>query len=204
MPDLQIDHIVIRVGDLDAAAAALDADHGLCSVTGGRHPDWGTANRIVPLGSLYLELVAVAYEEAAGVNPFGRWLTSAPPGPIGWCVRTPSSEADAERLGLTIRDGSRVTPEGGLLSWRLAGLEQAAAEPSLPFFIVWDDPSTNPARLPAQHRRGPVELMRLELRGDAGRIGHWLGGDHLPIGVDPGEPSVERIVLAGRDGSFVL
>ena len=204
MPDLQIDHILIRVDDIDAAAAAFDADHGLCSVAGGRHPGWGTANRIVPLGSLYLELVAVDDDHAASANPFGRWLAGAPPGPIGWCVRTESIEADAGRLGLTIRDGSRVTPDGGLLSWRLAGLEQSAAEPSLPFFIAWDDPFTHSGRLPARHRSGPVELVRLELRGDAGRIERRLGGARLPIGIEPGEPSVERVVLTGRNGPIVV
>jgi len=204
MPDLQIDHILIRVGDLDTAAAALDADHGLGSVAGGRHPGWGTANRLVPLGSLYLELVTVVAEDDASANPFGRWVAGAPPGPIGWCVRTDSIEADAARLGLAVRHGSRLTPDGGLLSWRLAGVEHAAAEPSLPFFIAWDDPSANPGRVPVRHRSGPVELSRLELRGDADRIERWLGGARLPIGIEQGKPSTAQVVLAGREGAFVL
>jgi hypothetical protein len=59
---LELDHVLIAVIDLDAAASAFAADHGLDSVTGGRHPGWGTANRIVPLGETYLELVAVVDE----------------------------------------------------------------------------------------------------------------------------------------------
>jgi len=38
------------VADLRAAAQELEARHGLVAVEGGRHPGWGTANRIVPLG----------------------------------------------------------------------------------------------------------------------------------------------------------
>ncbi len=48
---LRIDHIVWGVDDLDRAAAEVQERYGLASVPGGRHPGWGTANRIVPLGS---------------------------------------------------------------------------------------------------------------------------------------------------------
>src|SRR5687767_15772991 len=43
----------------------FEARHGLASVDGGRHRDFGTANRIIPLGSTYLELVAVVDPGAA-------------------------------------------------------------------------------------------------------------------------------------------
>ncbi len=56
---MQLDHILIAVTDLAAAAEELEARYGLASVAGGRHPSWGTANRIVPLAETYLELVAV-------------------------------------------------------------------------------------------------------------------------------------------------
>jgi Glyoxalase-like domain len=53
---LHIDHIVWGVDDLDRAAAQVQERYGLASVPGGRHPGWGTANRIIPLGPSYLEL----------------------------------------------------------------------------------------------------------------------------------------------------
>ncbi len=43
--------MLIGVADLAAAALELEAHCGLASVEGGRHPGWGTANRIVPLGA---------------------------------------------------------------------------------------------------------------------------------------------------------
>src|SRR4051794_41897410 len=70
---VQLDHLILAVADLDAGAAALTAAIGLAVEPGGVHPDWGTENRIVPLGEAYLELVAVADPEVAAGGP--------PPGP---------------------------------------------------------------------------------------------------------------------------
>ena len=80
---LELDHVLIAVADLAAAARELEVRHGLASVEGGRHPGWGTANRIVPLGDTYLELIAVVDEAEAAESPFGRWVAAAQPGPLG-------------------------------------------------------------------------------------------------------------------------
>jgi hypothetical protein len=201
---VQIDHLLIRVDHLDAAAEALEAGHGLASVAGGRHPGWGTANRIVPLGEIYLELVTVVDEGEAADSLFGRWVAAAPPGPMGWCVRPEAIDAEAERLQLTVGAGSRATASGELLTWRYAGFEQAAAEPALPFFIEWGDPALFPGRIAAEHRSGPVELAELVLTGDADRIERWLGPNRLQVAVRPGAPGIERITLAGPAGELVL
>jgi Glyoxalase-like domain len=138
--DVELDHALIAVADLAAAARELEARHGLTSVEGGRHPGYGTANRIVPLGDSYLELVTVADESEAARSPFGSWVArvqSVRGRPLGWAVRTHGLDAVARRLELTIRVGSRTTRSGAVLRWRLAGLERAAAEPSLPIVIEW-------------------------------------------------------------------
>ena len=41
---------------------------------GGRHPGHGTANRIVPLGSSYIELMAVVDRVEADSSPLGSWV----------------------------------------------------------------------------------------------------------------------------------
>ena len=74
---LDIDHVLIAVPDLSAAAPSFTARYGLASTEGGHHPAWGTANRIVPLGTSYLELVAVVDEAKAQASPFGRWVAGA-------------------------------------------------------------------------------------------------------------------------------
>jgi hypothetical protein len=128
----ELDHLLIKVSD-------LDAPYPLPSVEGGRHPGWGTANRIVPLGATYIELVTVVDEAEAAHSAFGRWVAGAPDGPMGWAARTDDLDAVAERFALTITDGAR-----GTLRWRLAGVEQAAADPSRPFFIEWAPGTTLP------------------------------------------------------------
>jgi Glyoxalase-like domain len=78
---LELDHVLIAVADLANAAREIEARHGLASVEGGRHPGWGTANRIVPLGETYLELIAVIAGAEAARSPFwelGRSCASRP------------------------------------------------------------------------------------------------------------------------------
>ena len=71
---LAIDHVIVVVDDLDAAAARLLDEHGLASLPGGRHEGHGTGNRIVPLGPDYLELMAVVDADEAVGSPLGAWV----------------------------------------------------------------------------------------------------------------------------------
>src|SRR3712207_8803163 len=108
---LELDHVPIAVPDLAATAQELEVRHGLASIEGGRHPGWGTANRIVPLGEAYLELVAVVDEAEAAQSPFGRWVGAARPSLprlLGWAVRTLELDDFARRLDLTVAAGSRA------------------------------------------------------------------------------------------------
>jgi hypothetical protein len=202
---VEVDHVLIRVADLDDAARTFEARHGLASVPGGRHPGWGTANRIVPLGDTYLELVAVVDEREAAGSAFGRWAAESAPGPMGWCVRPPSLDDAVARLDLGVKEGSRATAAGGTLSWRFAGLEQSAAGSALPFFIEWVDASLFPGRIPVDHPDGPVRLAEVVVAGHADAIEQWLGADHgLPLAVRPGSPRIDGVVLAGPSGRRVL
>ena len=201
MNRLELDHVVIAVADLDTAARELEERHGLASLRGGRHPDWGTANRIVPLGATYLELIAVVDEATAARTVPGRWVTSAEPGqPLGWAVHTDDLDAIASRLELTVSTGSRVTPGGEVLRWQSAGLEHAVEEPVLPFFIEWQPETPFPGRAYAS----AFEVRTLELEGDPDRLADWLGVHALPLRVREGSPRVARVVLAGPDGEVVL
>jgi hypothetical protein len=187
---VELDHVLIAAADLPAAARDLEVRHGLRSIAGGRHPGWGTANRIVPLGDAYLELVAVVDPAEAAGSPFGRWV-AASRGPFAWAVRTNDLDEAAARLGLEIVAGSRARPDGTVLRWRSAGVEQAAAEPLLPFLIQWEGGTVLPGRVGA--RQGT--LGELRLRGDAARLEEWLGPHDLPVTVTPGEPGVDGFVL---------
>jgi glyoxalase-like protein len=191
------------VPDLAAAARDLSRDHGLESTEGGRHPGWGTANRIVPLGATYLELIAVVDEREAAGSAFGRWVLEAGGGsrPLGWAVRTDDLDGVAKRLGLTTADGSRLTAEGTQLRWRYAGAAEAIARPPLPFFIEWSAGTPFPGRAAEP---SPYRLRELRLAGDPVVLGGWLGEDELPLRVVDGEPGVQGVLLAGPAGELVL
>ena len=198
---LELDHVVLAVRDLEAAAERIEREHGLGSYPGGRHSRGGTANRIVPLGAQYLELMAlVAPEEAAGWGLLVRELVADGDRPCLWCVRTRAIDAVAARLGLEVVPWSRTLPDGSVLSWRLAGSEQAAVEPSLPFFIEWDDLARHPGRAGAQ--RGRVGWI--EVAGDEARLRDWLGGASLPVRVVPGAPAVRGFAVSTPHGDVVF
>lgn len=206
-PVVELDHVLLAVDDLAAGASLLEDRFGLASVDGGRHPHWGTANRIVPLGSAYLELVAVDDPDRAARTAFGRWVASRGASTarlIGWAVRTNRIDEVAGRRGLPVADGSRTRPDGRVLTWRIAGIDQAAAEPSLPFLIEWGADTPHPGRASATHRHGPVEIVTVELVGDPARLATWLDGHALPIEVRSGLPGVATVTLASAPGAITL
>ena len=191
---IELDHVLIAVADLDAAARQVEDRFGLTSVEGGRHQGLGTANRIVPLGETYLELVAVVEDAEAAASGFGSWVAGEQlPRLLGWCVRTDALDEAADRLGLAIADGTRARPDGTVLRWRMAGLERSADEPSLPFFIEWGPGTPYPGEALAQS----ATIDELRLQGDPERIGQWVAGANLPLSIGEGEPAILGVVLAG-------
>jgi hypothetical protein len=200
---MQVDHVVIATGDLDAAARELEARYRLTSVEGGRHAGWGTANRIVPLGDTYLELVTPVDPAKARESAFGRWVASRASGllnPLGWAVRTDDIDGVAARNDLVVETGSRLTPSGEPLRWSTAGVDRAVVEPCLPFFIEWEEGSTFPGSGPSPGAR----LSMLVLGGDAERVAEWLGDHALPIEVRPGPPAVAAVVLRVGSGDATV
>ena len=205
---MELDHVLIAVVYLQAGARTLETRHGLASVDGGRHAGWGTANRIVPLGDTYVELITVVDEAEAAGSAFGRWVSagieSAPGRPLGWVARTDRLDEVAARLGLAVSTGSRPAGDGRLLRWRLAGVDEAAAEPALPFFVEWGEGTPLPGRTRIEHPAGTVRLERLELGGDVGRVTEWLGIEGMPLSVTPGPPAVTGLVLASEQGVWTI
>ncbi|HSM00900.1 MAG TPA: VOC family protein [Acidimicrobiia bacterium] len=205
---LAIDHVIFVVEDLDHAAAELFDGYGLASVAGGRHAGHGTGNRIVPLGSAYLELMAVLDPVEAADSPLGRWAASTErPGlvPAALCLRTEDADREAERLGLAAVSMSRIRPDGTVLSWRLVGVDEMFGPDRLPFFIEWEiDPDDHPGRMEATHQVEPAGVGAIVVTGDPGLIRERLGEHALPIEATAGEPGIASVTVATTRGDIVL
>jgi len=202
---MELDHVLIPLADLSRAVSAFERRYGLVSVEGGRHADWGTANRIVPLGDSYLELIAVVDPAEASQSALGRWIANARTGrPLGWVVRTDDLGPVAGRLGLNIGSGSRLTAIGDLLSWRSAGVERAMAEPWLPFFIEWAAGSRLPGRVDVEHPAAATGIKQLIVAGEPKRLSSWLDGHRLPVTLADGGSGVIGVVLSTRSGEIVV
>ena len=171
---LALDHVILAAGDIDVAGTDLAREHGLASLPGVRHAGHGTGNRIVPLGDAYIEIMGVVDEAEAAASPMGRWLRErAADGDClaAVCLRTEAIDPLAQRLGLCVQPMSRDAPGGVTLSWRLAGLAEAMADPSRPFFIDWDIPADqHPARGAAPTVSAPPASPGRSLRATSMRL----------------------------------
>lgn len=206
---LRLDHVLVAVADLDVAAARLLEEHGLDSAFGGEHAALGTANRIVPLGETYVELIAATDRVVAESNPFGSAVVSAGGDGdrlLGWAVAADDIASTAKWIGSQVLSASRVRPDGVELRWRMAGLEGSLADPSLPFFIQWDvDAHKHPAHMEVDHRVAPKGITELELVGSATKVRNRLHGEALPIRVVKGDvPGPVSVTIATSAGDVVL
>jgi hypothetical protein len=193
---MRIDHIILAVADLAADAAAFSARTGLGVLAGGVHPAWGTRNAIVPLGGAYVELVAVEDPEVAAGSAFGRAVAAGAGSLIGWAVEPDDFLAATRRAGVDATRGARERPDGTLLSWSMAGVDEALPR-GLPFFLAWDAPEQSPARAVVEHAGvRPVGLAWVQVPSVDG-LDAWLGPGHgLDVRVGPPRAAV---ALEGGD-----
>ena len=199
---MRIDHAIIGARDVEAVADRLWERHGLASLPGGRHPGWGTYNRIVPLAGAYLEIIGVSDENDALRDPMGRWLlahTATGDPLMGWCCETADIEGVARRLDLALEPGGRELPDGSRLTWRLAGRDSALG--ARPFFIAWDAPTLRPGLLDAPHAVDVRGLARVEVGCTPAELDDWIGED-VPARADGAGAGLRAVVIATGDGEI--
>lgn len=147
----RFDHLVIAVDDLDAAIERWTAA-GLPAVRGGRHPG-GTENALIRgPAAAYVELIAAAPEAS------GPWADRVRDhaGPLSWAIAVDdlaATRAAVVAAGFDpgeIADGSRVTPDGDTIRWRMLQVGREPFDSELPFLIQWDRP------MPPGPADGPV------------------------------------------------
>ena len=205
---LAVDHVIVVVGDLEVTARRYEQQFGLASVAGGRHDGHGTGNRIVPLGTDYIELMAVVDPDEAAASPLGNWvqrrLAEVGEAPAALCLRTDDIEAVAGQIGRRPVPMSRIRPDGVELRWHLAGLDAALAD-GLPFFIQWHvDAADHPGRQPVEHRADVSGIEWVELGGSGDRLSAWLGEHELPLRHVDGPPGPRRIGVSVASGEPIV
>lgn len=158
---LRFDHIAVSAQTLEEGVAAVEATLGVRMAGGGQHPHMATHNRLLGLGDLYLEVIAI--DPAAPAPQWPRWFDldnfAGEPRLTNWvagCDDLPAAlAASPEGTGVP------VALARGDFRWQMA----VPANGKLPFdgcfpaLIQWQG-SLHPARaLPESH----IRLARLEI-----------------------------------------
>ena len=218
-PPTVVDHVLLPVADLEEGARKLSERFGLRSIAGGRHPKVGTANMIVPLGSQYLELIAIVDPQEAEGSRLGRRLAHALKEGrtfVAWALRTQSIEGVEAKLRTAgwnlppVIEGSRNRPDGQVLSWRTQDLETGGEPSAIPFVIEWRVPDgLHPGEAEASHRGGTTALRRVVIGArDPRRIRLQLevllGESDLYEVREAAVDGVAELVLADDNGQLVI
>jgi hypothetical protein len=203
-----IGQVILGVQDLDVATRRFES-LGFGVVDGGVHPGLGTANRVIPLGNAYLELLGAIDREEAARSDYGRFLldrTADGDRLVRWSIRTTEIERVGERLGLTPEPRQRLRPDGSLLTWRSAGIDLSLRDAWLPFFMQWDDPAQYPGAIPAEHPNDATALAWLQVSpADHAQLARWTEAQSdLPLHVGDGAPGIDAVAVTTTSGDLVI
>ena len=203
---VRIDHVLLASGDIEESADRLLSRYGLESVRGGEHPQWGTGNRIVPLGGQYLEIIGVTDPARAAGTDLGRWVaasSSEGDALAGFMVEPDDFEATCARLLLAQTPGARTLPDGTSLSWRLAGLSEAITQ-GLPCFITWDGRGGALGGLDHDPPPDDTGIAWVEVGGDPDVLREWVGGDVDALQLVGGAPGIRRLAVRTASQTVIL
>jgi hypothetical protein len=190
---LKLDHLLVAVDDLDAAAERFADRYGLSSIAGGVHEGVGTANRLIPLGERYIELIAVV--DPTSDSPIAQLVAATAVGGdalFGVSLAVDDIDAVAARIGSGVVQMSR-----GDVRFAVTGMEVALGPERLPFFIEWAGAEGHPAG--SQGR-----LDWVEVGGDDARAAAWIGGEVDGVRLVGGKPGVHQACVTRADGVEVL
>jgi hypothetical protein len=157
-------------------------------VLGGRHPGFGTHNALVSLGPrTYLEIISpdpglprpdrgvLLFDDERRASRLATWVVRAEP------IEEAATAMRAAGFDLAgIHSGSRETPDGTVLSWRLTDPYAPRLGGAVPFLIAWGD-TPHPAG--AAPWAGKLVRLRIE-HTEPGRVREALQVLGLEVGVE--------------------
>lgn len=158
---LRIDHLAVVAGRLENGVAEVERLLGVPLAGGGKHPMMGTHNRLLGLGDIYLEVIAVDPDAPAPTRP--RWFDMdrfrGPPRLANWVAGCDDLTAEVALGPDGI--GQPLALQRGDYRWQMAVPEdgQLPFDGAFPALIQWEG-AAHPARaLPDLGLR----LTRLEI-----------------------------------------
>ena len=199
----QVDHLVYAVPDMESSVDDLERRLGVRATPGGQHQGRGTYNSLLALGPMsYLEIVAPDPRQPKPRT--ARWFRVddlQSPRLVSWAVKGFSLNtliANAAQSGVQLgplRSGSRVRPDGVVVSWQCTDPTTVVADGLIPFFIDW---KTSPH--PAETAARGASLIKLRAEHPACKqVRDQLLAIGIDIPVDHGpNPALVATLQTGR------
>ena len=171
----RIDHLAVAAGSLAEGTAAVEAALGVRLASGGSHASMATHNRLLGLGDLYLEVIAI--DPAAVPPPHPRWFRldqfTGAPRLTNWVVAV--DDLEGALAVAPAGAGQAVDLARGDLRWRMGvpGDGCLPFDDAFPALIQWLGGGHPATRLP----EAGVRLRRLTVvHPDADGLRAALGG----------------------------
>lgn len=158
---LALDHIAISAASLDDGAAWVEMALGVPLAGGGKHPHMGTHNRLLSLGDLYLEVIAIDPQAEKPAHP--RWFDldhfQGAPRLTNWICRT--DDLDAALAAAPPGTGTATDLQRGDYRWRFAvpASGRLPFDDGFPALIQWQG-DLHPARTLRDHG---IRLLGLDI-----------------------------------------
>lgn len=158
---LRLDHLAISAASLEEGVAAVEVALGVKLASGGKHPQMATHNRLLGLGDLYLEVIAIDPEAPPPAWP--RWFDldhfAGPPRLTNWIAAC----SDITRA-LAASPKGTDTPmalQRGEYQWQMAVPDDGKLpfDGAFPALIQWHGRLHPAAALP----ESDIRLIRLEI-----------------------------------------
>ncbi|HSQ69932.1 MAG TPA: VOC family protein [Steroidobacteraceae bacterium] len=162
-----VDHLIYAAPDLEQGIRDMERLLGHRAVLGGHHPDFGTRNALLGLGpDTYIEIIAPdpGLTSPPGGRLFGLDRLERPR-LVTWVLRDEAIEARAAAArgaGLAlgaVAQGSRLRPDGSVVSWKVTDPYAMPLDGAVPFLIAWGTTPHPAASLPAA---GQLHDLRVE------------------------------------------
>lgn len=176
--EIALDHLILGIADLTRGIDWLEKRTGVRATPGGNHPGAGTQNALVSLGGRrYLEIMSIDPNQIQANWLAARIRELETPQLLTWAAATSnigSLGRTAEDAGFRIEGpgaGSRLTPGGGKLEWKILRVITEFGS-VIPFFIEWGAGVVHPS---IDSPRG-CTIEGLEIgHPEAGRVREVLG-----------------------------